>query len=179
MLDRIPAEVSRLIVAKIRTQSDLKSLCEVSKYVAEFATPRLYESITLHADEILYLDDLKQEIELCSNDNVKFTKNICLRAPLYQDLRKRCPRYDSEMPETLGDAIDMDDGSDVDLTSLDPFWDLSMALSGLLGALDENNLQSLSARRAVALVAPADLRLYRMLNNGYGSRKPIETNKKL
>lgn len=105
-------------MAQIRTQSDLKSLCEVSKYVAGFATPRLYESITLHADEILYLDDLKQKIELCSNDNVKFTKNICLRAPLYQDLRKRCPHYDSEMPETLGDAIDMDDGSDVCLQPL-------------------------------------------------------------
>jgi hypothetical protein len=69
--------------------------------------------MTLHADEILYLDDLSHKIELCSTDNVKFTKNICLRAPLHQDLRKRCPHYNSEMSETLGDAIDMDDGSEV------------------------------------------------------------------
>ena len=125
MLDRIPAEVLRLIVENVRprrlfeetlklkiaaqigTQSDLKSLCGVSKYVAEFATPRLYESITLHANEVLHLNDLKRKIELCSNNNVKFTKNICLAAPLHQYLRKRCSHYDSKMPDY------MDDGSEV------------------------------------------------------------------
>ncbi|KFY03358.1 hypothetical protein V490_00205, partial [Pseudogymnoascus sp. VKM F-3557] len=38
----------------------------------------------------------------------------------------------------------MDDGSEVDLTSLDPFRNLSIAFVDLLGALGENNLQSLS-----------------------------------
>jgi hypothetical protein len=85
----------------------------VSKYVAEFATPCLYESITLHADEMLDLDDLKHKIELCSNDNVKFTKNICFKAPLHYNLRKRCPHYDSELPEHLADVINMDYGSEV------------------------------------------------------------------
>ncbi|KFY02907.1 hypothetical protein V490_00369 [Pseudogymnoascus sp. VKM F-3557] len=106
--------------------------------VAEFATPRLYESITLHANENLHLDDLKRKIELCSNNNVKFTKNIYLTAPLHIYLRKRCSHYDSEMPDY------MDDESEVDITSLDPFRNLSIALVDLLGALGENNLQSLS-----------------------------------
>jgi len=100
------------IMAQIPTQLDLKSLCDVSKYVAEFATPCLDESSNLHADEMLLLDDLKHKIELCSKDNAKFTSNNCLRAPLHHNWRKRCPHYDSEMPETLGDAIDMDDGSE-------------------------------------------------------------------
>jgi hypothetical protein len=90
----------------------------VSKKVAEIATPRLYESIVIHADEMLALDDLNHKIELCCNDNAKFIKHICLRAPLHCNLRKRCPHYDSDMPERLGDGIDMDDGSDVCLSDI-------------------------------------------------------------
>jgi hypothetical protein len=101
-------------MAQIHRQSDLKRLCEVSKYIAEVATPRLYESITLHADEMLDLHDLIHKIELCSNDNaVKYTKNICLRAPLYHNLGKRCPHNVSRIPETLGGAIDVDDEGEV------------------------------------------------------------------
>lgn len=98
-------------IAQIRTQSDLKSLCEVSKHVAKAAIPRLYESITLHADEMLDLDDLTQKITFCCNDNIRFAKNIRLKAPLNHNLRRRCPH--SDMPEALDDAIDMDGGSEV------------------------------------------------------------------
>jgi len=96
-------------MAQIRTQSDLKSLCEVSKHIAEVAIPRLYESITLHVDDSLDLDNLTYKINLCSNDNIKFTKNIFLKAPLNNNLRKRCPHYHSGMLEMLGGVIDMDD----------------------------------------------------------------------
>jgi hypothetical protein len=131
MLDRIPTEVLGLIVAKvriqrlfelltptdnmaqIRTHSDLKSLCEVSKYFAKVATPHLYETIALHSDDNLDLDGLKHKIELCCNDNIKFTKKNCLRAPLHHNLGKRCPHCDPELPETLADTLDMADGSEV------------------------------------------------------------------
>ncbi|KFY47342.1 hypothetical protein V494_00025 [Pseudogymnoascus sp. VKM F-4513 (FW-928)] len=41
----IPGHYPELILENIGTQSDLKSLCGVSKYVAEFATPRRQENI--------------------------------------------------------------------------------------------------------------------------------------
>jgi hypothetical protein len=131
MLDRVPPEVLELIIGEvgagrprnvnatnmpqIRTPSDLKSLCEVSKYIANAATPYLYESITLHAEEMLGLDDLTRKVERCYNNNIKFTRNICLEAPLTYNLRKRCPHYNSDIPEIVADAIDMDNGSEVRL----------------------------------------------------------------
>lgn len=92
----------------------------MSKNIAKAAIPRLYESVTLHTDEMLDLDDLTRKINIGCNDNLRFTKNIRLKAPISYNLRKRCPHHDSAMPETLADAIDMeDDGSEVCLKPFD------------------------------------------------------------
>ena len=88
-------------MTQVRTQSDLKSLCEVPKCTAEVATPILSDSITFHADEMLGLDVLKQRPESCSNGNLKFTSNVCLKASLHHNLRKRCPHYGSEITEFI------------------------------------------------------------------------------
>jgi hypothetical protein len=129
MLDRVPPEVLQLIIGEvgrpgnvnatnilqIRTPLDLKSLCEMSKYIANTAILYLYKSITLHAEEILGLDDLTRKVEYYYNNNIKFTRNICLEAPLTYNLRKRYPHYNLDMPETVADTINMDNGSEVRL----------------------------------------------------------------
>ena len=47
--------------------------------------------------------------------STKFTRNICLEAPLTYNLRKRCPHYNSDMPEIVADVINIDNGSEVRL----------------------------------------------------------------
>jgi len=101
----------------------MKSLCKVSKHVSKVATPHLYESITLHAGDTLGLDDLNHKLELCSCQNVKYTKRICIKAPLNYNLRRRCPHCDSDMPDHLNDTLDMDidDEDEVCLHIVSPF----------------------------------------------------------
>jgi hypothetical protein len=93
----------------------------VSKPISKLATPHLYESITLQADDTLELDALNRKVELPSCENVKFTRSICVKAPLNYNLRKRCPHYDSDMPHHLADTLDMDDDDEVCLQICFPF----------------------------------------------------------
>jgi hypothetical protein len=58
--------VRRLMgVMQSRTRSDLKKLCEVSKFLAEVTTPYLYKSVILDAkvNDVLELEALKSKVQ--------------------------------------------------------------------------------------------------------------------
>jgi len=110
LLDSEPWLITK---AQIRRNSDIKSLCEVSKSISTIVTPLLYEFITLHEDDKLDLEGLKHKIECCTGENTKFTRNICLKAPFHYNIRKRCPHHHPCIPERLGDAVNANDKSEV------------------------------------------------------------------
>ncbi|KAF7909783.1 uncharacterized protein EAF01_003501 [Botrytis porri] len=157
----MPTEVWELIICQVPSQSDVASIRRVSKHFQNTALRSLYRTIEIRAKDEWNLVDLSLDSLLRTLDKhpeyVNYVKNVCISAPVHQNLKYRCPHLyegDSKYMETFQEAYEeeyeeMDhqecEKGEYSKPSQDVFLsDLRSGVLALLHCLRDNHLSSFS-----------------------------------
>ncbi|TGO80849.1 hypothetical protein BPOR_1627g00010 [Botrytis porri] len=146
---------------EVPSQSDVASIRRVSKHFQNTALRSLYRTIEIRAKDEWNLVDLSLDSLLRTLDKhpeyVNYVKNVCISAPVHQNLKYRCPHLyegDSKYMETFQEAYEeeyeeMDhqecEKGEYSKPSQDVFLsDLRSGVLALLHCLRDNHLSSFS-----------------------------------
>ncbi|MCJ1380809.1 hypothetical protein MMC17_003918 [Xylographa soralifera] len=158
-MDSLPVELLCNIIDRITKQSDLKSLCEVSKGFNTCATPFLYNSITLNAAEsdlgFLDVKSFSEGLLPPSQSRLRHVKHLHIVSPFHKRLRDRCIHWNNNSESSESEYEESEDGESKDGKSEDgddenrskeleksTHWELERSLMSVLQQLEEDTLLS-------------------------------------
>ncbi|MCJ1435902.1 hypothetical protein MMC27_005278 [Xylographa pallens] len=153
-MDSLPSELLCKIIGYITEQKDRKSLCEVSKGFSTFATPFLYNSITLNTAEsdlgFLDVKAFSEGLQSGPRSRLRHVRHLHIVSPFRKRLECRCIHWYDYFGEDSSEDAEVEESED-DTAGNRPkkpkksnHWDLEHSLMSLLGQLEDNKMLSFS-----------------------------------